>query len=57
MKPILQIISLLALAGTVLPSFLFFLGRIDLDQTKFMMLIGTITWFVVTPFWMDKKST
>jgi hypothetical protein len=44
----------LALVG--LPSVLSFLGWMDLKHVSLLALIGTIGWFVATPFWMGQKS-
>ena len=56
MKIVLKIISLLALLMTVLPSILFLMGSVALEQVKLLMLIATVVWFVVTPLWMWKKE-
>jgi len=55
MRTLARIISILSLAGTIMPALLFFAGRIDLTQVKFWMLIWTVAWFVATPIWMDRK--
>jgi hypothetical protein len=55
MRTLARIISILSLAGTIMPALLFFAGRIDLAQVKFWMLIWTVAWFVATPIWMDRK--
>ena len=49
MRIVLQIVSYLALAGTVLPSVAFLFGKMDLDQVGTAMLIAAVVWFVVTP--------
>ncbi len=56
MRHILQTISALALLGTILPSILYFLGRIELESCKYAMMIATIIWFAVTPFWMGRNQ-
>ncbi len=56
MKTSTQVLSWLALAATLLPSLLFFAGRIDLSQVNTWMLVATIAWFVTTPFWMEHKA-
>jgi hypothetical protein len=48
------IISMLALVATVLPSVLFLMGNISMDSMKWVMIVATVVWFVVTPFWMNK---
>ena len=55
-KNILKIISFLSLAMTLVPSFLVFLQKIELEQNKSLMLLGTIGWFVTAPFWIRKGS-
>ena len=55
MKPIAKVVSLLALAGTILPPTLFLLGRLELEQVKVAMLISTLLWFASAPLWMDQK--
>ena len=56
MRLILQIISWLSLAATILPSILFLAGRIDLDQSKLWLLAATIVWFIATPLWMGRAK-
>ncbi len=55
MRPILQILSLLALIALTLPSIIFLSGRMELDTVKWLMLLATIVWFVAaTPLmWKD----
>ena len=52
MKPVLRLVSGVALVGTILPPILYFGGAIDLDQAKLWMLASTVAWFLATPFWM-----
>jgi hypothetical protein len=52
MRPILQIVSLLALIGLTLPSIIFLTGRMELDTVKWLMLLATIVWFVTATPWM-----
>jgi hypothetical protein len=56
MNSIAQIISWVALGGTLLPSCLLFAGMMDLDQMKVWTLVATIVWFVLTPLWMEHKA-
>ena len=55
MRAFARLISWLALAGTILPPLLFFVDRMDLDQTKLWMLVATVAWFAATPVWMDRE--
>ncbi|QDT96617.1 hypothetical protein [Gimesia aquarii] len=55
MRRIIQTISWLALAGTFLSPVLFFAGMIDLEQSKRILLLATIIWFVHTPMWMGRE--
>lgn len=56
MRPILQVISGLALAATIVPPILFLAGRIDLAAAKWWMLAATVVWFAVTPLWMGRPK-
>ncbi|MFZ2147081.1 MAG: hypothetical protein WAV28_07665 [Sedimentisphaerales bacterium] len=56
MRPILQIISLLALIALTLPSIIFLAGRLELDMVKWIMLLATIVWFVAATPWMLKDK-
>ena len=48
-----QCVSLLALAGTIAPAVLFFVGRMDLAQVHSTMLVATVAWFASAALWMD----
>ena len=56
MRPILQIISLLALIALTLPSAIFLAGRLDLNMVKWIMLLATIVWFLAATGWMWKEN-
>jgi hypothetical protein len=56
MRRVLQVISWLALAGTIVPSALYLAGRIDLDESKWALLAATIAWFIATPLWMGREK-
>jgi hypothetical protein len=54
----LQLVSWTALIATIVPAALFLAGRaMTLDQAKLIMLLATIAWFAVTPFWMGRPKT
>ena len=55
MRRVYQVISWISLAGTILPSVLFLAGQVDLDQSKLILLLATIGWFVHTPLWMGSN--
>jgi hypothetical protein len=57
MKRILQTVSYLALALTLLPAALFFADKLELSQAKLWMLAAALGWFVTAPFWMEHKAT
>jgi hypothetical protein len=57
MRRIAQAISVIALAGTVIPPCLFFTGAFDLAAMQRWMLYATIAWFVSAPLWMEHKVT
>ena len=52
---IVKIVSLVALAATIVPCLLYFGGIVDHDAVKLIALIGTIAWFIATPMWMSRK--
>ena len=54
MKNLAKISSILGLLLTGIPAFLVFAQQIDLDTNKWLMLIGTIVWFVSAPFAYSK---
>jgi len=54
MKRAAQLVSLAALAATILPPVLFFYGRMELDGMKAWMLAAALAWFAATPVWMRK---
>lgn len=56
MKLLLKLISFIGLALTVVPAFLVFVGTLELNMHKNLMLIGTLLWFIPTPFWINKKT-
>jgi hypothetical protein len=56
MRPILQIVSLLALLALTLPSIVFLSGRMELDMVKWLMLLATIVWFVAATPWMWRDN-
>jgi hypothetical protein len=51
-----QIISWLSITLLVVPGVLFMMGRVELDQVKYLMLGATAAWFVATPLWMGLKK-
>jgi hypothetical protein len=56
MKPILRVLSALALLGTIVPPSLFLGGRIDLAATQLWMTVAAVVWFASTPFWMEQEK-
>ena len=56
MRPILQIVSLLALIALTLPSIIFLTGRMELGTAKWLMLLASIVWFVTATPWMWKDN-
>ena len=57
MKRIAQLISVIALVGTILPPCLFFADKLSLAAIQQWMLTATVVWFIATPFWMEHKTT
>ncbi|MCG8310607.1 MAG: hypothetical protein MI975_24670 [Cytophagales bacterium] len=52
---LLKIISYLALAGTIIPSFMVFFGDLDIKTNKQIMAFAMLVWFATAPFWINKK--
>jgi hypothetical protein len=52
MRTLLQLLSALALAGTIVPPLLFFGDLLALDAMKMWMTVATLVWFAATPWWM-----
>jgi hypothetical protein len=55
-RRMLQTLSWMALAGTLLPAILYVAGVVTLSSVKAWMLAATIVWFVTTPLWMDRQE-
>jgi hypothetical protein len=56
MRTMLQYVSWVVLLGAIVPALLFLGRTITLDQCKWIMVLATIAWFVVTPFWMGRET-
>jgi len=56
MRPILQVISLVALIALTAPSVIFLAGRMELNTVKWIMLLATIVWFAAATPWMWKDN-
>ncbi len=55
-RRVVQVISWLAVLGTIAPSVAFLAGYLTLEQCKWQMLLATIVWFVATPLWMGRET-
>ena len=55
MKILLQLISLVGLLLTIVPSILYFSGSLTSSTQQWLMFIGTVLWFASAPFWMNKR--
>ncbi|WP_248722518.1 hypothetical protein [Seonamhaeicola sp. ML3] len=54
---ILKLVSVVSIGVLILlVSILSFLGSIEVANMKMLMLIGTVVWFVATPFWMKEDE-
>ncbi len=53
---LLQLISWAALFFTLLPAILYLAGRIETETLARIMLVASLVWFAVTPFWMGRES-
>lgn len=57
MKRLAQLLSALALPGTLLPPLLFFADPLDLAAAQRWLLGATLLWIVATPFWMEHRAS
>ena len=55
MRRAAQMVSVAALAATIVPPVLFFAGRMDIESMKWAMLVAAVAWFAATPIWMNRK--
>jgi len=56
MRRVFQTISWISLAVTVLAPLLFYTDTLALEQSKTILLIATLGWFVHTPLWMGRET-
>ena len=54
MRRVTQVLSVIALLGTVLPPCLLFAGRMPLAVMQCWMLGAALLWLAATPFWMNR---
>ena len=57
MKRLAQILSVVALIGTLIPPCLFFADKLSLPAMQQWLLGATVLWFIATPQWMEHKAT
>ena len=55
MKKIAQIVSVIALVGTLAPALSFFNDKMDLPTVKTWMIVATVLWFISATLWMEHK--
>ena len=53
-RRIIQAISWISLAGTIVPSALYLIGRVNLEQSKWLLLVATFVWFITAPLWIGR---
>jgi hypothetical protein len=57
MRRTAQVISWLALAGTIVPSIVYLVSNeLLLVNMKSIMFVSTFVWFIATPLWMGRDS-
>mgnify|MGYP001150911864 CR=1 FL=1 len=54
MKHAARLVSLAALAATIVPPVMYFTGQMALAVAQGWMLAATVAWFVATPIWMNR---
>ncbi len=55
MDNVARVVSLIALAATIVPCLLYLAGAVGHDAVKWAALAGTIVWFIATPMWMGRE--
>jgi len=55
MKKAAKLVSVVALAATIVPCLLYFGGVLGHDAVKAAALAGTIAWFIATPIWLRRE--
>jgi hypothetical protein len=56
LKLLAKILSFTGLCLTLIPSFFVMSNSIEPDSARQLMILGTVMWFILAPFWMDKKT-
>lgn len=56
MKTLAQIVSWIALVGTIVPAMAYLGGSLSLPAVKTWMLVSTVVWFVTVPVWMGRSD-
>lgn len=56
MRYLLILLSIAGLILTIVPAFLVLTGAIEFETNKTLMLIGTLCWFLTSPFWINKEK-
>lgn len=51
-----MIVSLIMLVVLIVPPIMFLAGAMELATVKTVMLVATILWFLVSPFWLWKQG-
>jgi hypothetical protein len=54
MRRAARFISIVSLAGLILPAFLYLGGRLSLPSVKWWMLVCSLVWFGTVPVWMGR---
>ena len=56
MRYFYQLLASVGLMMVLVPSILHFMGRMELDQMKTFMLLGTMLWFAGAIPWLGRKK-
>lgn len=57
MRLLLQLLSFLGLALTIVPAVLVFMRQLPFQTHITLMFIGMVLWFGATPFWINRKES
>ena len=57
MKYIVEVMAILGLLLTVIPSFFVWYGYLSWDIHTQSAFVGMVLWFIFAPIWLRKKSS
>ena len=56
MRMVFRMVSIIGLVLTLIPAVLVFMQKIPFESHLWLMLLGTVIWFISAPFALKKES-